>query len=567
MLWNVRYSNIELGRDLALALEKPIKFGQFLVGRGFEDPAQVRAFIDSDLKSMPPPATMPGMEKAVEFLLEARAKGAIIVVSGDYDADGLTATALLQRVLGGLGFNVTARIPNRLEEGYGLSKTAVREIYQTGAGLIITVDSGVSDVEAVMEAQKLNLPVIITDHHQLPPDLPEAAAIINPHLGGGWESAPLAGVGVAFMLAWAVRNACLSRGLVSQAPSMVDHLSLVALGTIADLAPLIGPNRTMVQHGLKFLLASDWPGLTALRRVAKLENQERVSVRDVGFKLAPRLNAAGRLGSAYPALSILTTQDPRQAEELAKHLDSINRQRYESQRILVEEAFELLEGEIRKESRTVVLAAEGWPKGLLGLAASKVAEKSGKPTIMFCLEDGFCVGSGRTAGGFDLFAALSLIRGYCQAMGGHSQAAGLRVNQDDLEAFKEAFESAAAEQPLEDCESEILIDLEVALPELEVLFKSFSELEPFGQGNPAPVAVLRKVKVLDAVCSRGGRLNLRLSDGLNRQNVYGFNLSERLCEIGPVMDVLVVYDNDSSGYDPGWRLLDFRPPNQEGLNY
>lgn len=547
-----------MARSLAESLDLPLKVGAFLAGRGFVDHSAVRKFRDTAMKDLPGPETMPGMDQAVELLLEARRQGALVAVSGDYDADGLTASALLKRVLEPLGFSVVVRIPNRLTEGYGLSVAAVKELFDKGAKYLVTVDSGVSDSEAVMEALNLGLKVIITDHHQLPPTLPKAAAIVNPHLGGGWEKAPLAGVGVAFMLAWAVRRACPD--VDRQAVNLVEHLSLVALGTIADLAPLVGPNRTMVHHGLNFLLASAWPGLAAMRKILKLDGQSRLSVRDVGFKLAPRLNAAGRLGSADPALEILLTDDPAQADVLARELEAINRKRFEAQAELVEEALELLEHDCPTHYRTIVLAKEGWPRGLLGLGASKVAERTGRPTLIFSIDGDLAVGSGRTAGNFDLYEALSLVRSYCRSMGGHSQAAGLRVSLEKLEIFKEAFEKAAQEQSWSMAESELAIDVSATIPELSALASGFATMEPFGQGNPPPVIVLFGLKVLAASTGKAGRVELRLSDGFNRFNISGFNLSSRYEEIGPIMDVVLTFEPENNSYGNIWRLTDFRQP-------
>ncbi|MDR2443778.1 MAG: single-stranded-DNA-specific exonuclease RecJ [Deltaproteobacteria bacterium] len=565
MLWKYRNYDSDLAKKLAFGLDKPIKIGDFLAGRGFKDVNEVRRFLAIDLKELSSPETMPGMDKAVEILLKAHLDNKIIVISGDYDADGLTATALLKRVLEPLGFKVLTRIPHRLEEGYGLTQAAVNEMASWGANLIITVDCGVSDYEAIALANQLGLSVIITDHHELPPKLPEAAAIVNPHLGGGWETYPLAGVGVAFMLAWAVRKAFLERKLVSSAPSMVENLSLVALGTIADMAPLVGVNRTLVSHGLNFLSATQWPGLVALKKNLRLNNHSRLTVRDVGFKLAPRLNAAGRLGSSAPALGILTTSDQVEALDLARQLDELNRQRYETQARLVEEALEMLEHEVVSSSLSVILAKEGWPRGVLGLAASRVAEKSGKPTIMFTIENDVAIGSGRTARGFNLFEILTEVRDICVSMGGHSQAAGLKVNLDRLEEFREAFENAASHQSGADTENEteLLIDLTCKLSELSLLADHFSEFEPFGQAHPSPVAVIKNIKVLDSVV-KGQKLSLRVSDGFSRQHLSGFNLISRVDEVGPIMHLAVVYEPDSASSDK-WCLVDFINPFQESL--
>ncbi|MDR2612341.1 MAG: DHH family phosphoesterase, partial [Deltaproteobacteria bacterium] len=404
-------------------------------------------------------------------------------------------------------------------------------------------------------------------HHHLPPVLPRAAAIINPHLGGGWERSPLAGVGVAFMLAWAVQRALKFKGVPCEMrPPLVENLALVALGTVADMAPLTGVNRTLVRHGLRFLGSVGWPSLSALKNSSRLDDPGSVTVRDVGFRLAPKLNAAGRLGSAEPALELLITEDPRRARELAESLEAINRDRYESQKRLLEKALGQLEAEGGPEGRTVVLAGEGWPRGLLGLVASRVAEVTRRPTVLLSLEGDLAVGSGRGAPGFDLYEALCGARGLCLSMGGHSEAAGLRLERAKLPLFREAFERAAALQPPSPEDDELEVDLELALDDLVPLGDSFRDLEPFGQGHPAPVAILRGVRVTDAGPTRSGgdrHLVFRLSDGVQSYSMTGFNMAPRLPEVAPVMDFAVAYDGSRWGpRSSGWKLLDFKRPGE-----
>jgi single-stranded-DNA-specific exonuclease len=568
--WRYRIPDTEKSAELARALGRPHKFGQLLYVRGLGEESAARDFLAADLKDLPRPESLPGMDRAAELCLSAFRENSLVAVSGDYDVDGLTATALLSRVLGSLGFRVISRIPNRMDEGYGLSPAAVEELAAKGAGLLITVDSGVSDLEAAEAAAALSLPMIITDHHRLPPVLPKAAAIVNPHLGGGWERYPLAGVGVAFMLAWAVSRKMREGGLGQASPTLlVENLSLVALGTIADMAPLFGPNRILVRHGLRFLSQAPWPSIQALKKCSRLDGLGPVSVRDVGFKLAPRLNAAGRMGSAQPALELLTTEDPAQASELARRLDDLNRLRQEGQNRLLGQVLALLEAEDDPASRTVVLAGENWPKGLLGLVASRVAERARKPAILFSLEDGLAIGSGRTAHGFNLFAALSSVRHLCLSLGGHSEAAGLKLPRASLSEFREAFEQAAMGQSLAAPEEELWIDFEASLGDMAVLLGLLSELGPFGQGHPAPVAVVRGLKILEAA-SRSGHwskeVRVRLSDGFGHISLTGPGLAGRMEELEPVMDVAVAFDTSAYGQNgPSWRLVDFKPPGASPL--
>jgi single-stranded-DNA-specific exonuclease len=429
----------------------------------------------------------------------------------------------------------------------------------------VTVDCGVSDNAAIRTANELSLPVIVTDHHRLPPVLPEAKAIVNPHLGGGWEKHPLAGVGVAFVLAWGLKNALKAKG-VETSLSLVEYLSLVALGSIADLVPLKGANRILVMNGLNFLARVPWPGLAALRRRA-LKSEDFVSPRDVGFRLAPRLNAAGRLGQTETALELLMASDPARAEELAERLETLNRDRIKNQTALLEEALEKLADEELESSqrRTVVLAGDGWPKGLLGLAATKVAEITHRPTIIFGVENGEAVGSGRGVAGFNLFAALEPLRDLCVSMGGHAQAAGLRLKAENLPLFREALEKSAYDQAPPDQESQLDVDLVVdSLQELTDLAPALGKMEPFGQANPAPVTVIKNAQVLEAAPTRSGgdrHLSLRLFDGAYKINLIGFDLAPRLQEIGSRLDVAISLETEKFGRrELNWRLVDFKTP-------
>jgi single-stranded-DNA-specific exonuclease len=564
MIWKYR-KNIDpdIAMKLSRELAKPTKFCQFLLNRGFRTSEEIKAFTAASLKSLPLPETMPGMDSAVRLFMEARDRGDTVAIFGDYDADGLTATAVLTRTLSSLGYKVISRIPNRLHDGYGLSPQAVQDLHEKGAGLLVTVDCGVSDLEAITLANTLGLPVVITDHHQIPPTLPPAQAIINPHLGGGWEVSPLAGVGVAFMLAWAVQRGLKARGIAADVkPPLVESLALVALGTIADLAPLTGVNRTLVRNGLKFLAKSEWPSLKALKAAARLDKDAEISVRDVGFRIAPKLNAAGRMGSADPALELLITDDELKAGHLADRLEELNKSRYDGQIKLLGMAMEKLKKIDHKSRLTVVLDGESWPKGLLGLVASKISEITHKPSVLLSVENGFASGSGRSVPGFDLFTALSLTRDLCVSLGGHSEAAGLKLKEGDLEAFKEAFEEGASKQPLPATESEVTIDFEATFSDLPVLFKYFADLEPFGQNHPAPNVVLRNVKVADAMPTRSNgdkHMILRVMEGANTVSLVGFNMAEKLAEVEPLVDIVFCYDASISNYRiPGWRLVDFK---------
>ncbi len=566
MIW--RFRHIEPGRARLLAdeLGQPLKVGEFLVARNFVGADQVRAFIRADLRDLPAPRTLTGMDQALERLQEARLRDQMVAVCGDYDADGLTATALLSRGFRELGHRVLTRVPNRLTEGYGLSVAAVEDLIRRGAELIVTVDNGISDYEAVAVAGRAGVEVIVTDHHHLPPQLPPAVAVIDPHRDPVWRESPPAGVGVAFLLLSALKRHYQTAGLLAEGagPALMEYLPLVAIGTIADLAPLTGPNRILVRHGLKALAASRQPGLCALKKIARVDGAW-VGTRDVGFRLAPRLNAAGRLGSAEPALELLLADETAPALKLAARLEELNRARHQGQSRLCAEALERLEEEISPDRRTVVLGGEGWPRGLLGLAASRLAENTGKPTVLFSLENGLAVGSGRSAGNFNLYRALDELRHLFISFGGHAQAAGLTLPAHHLEEFSASLEALAQEQPDFEGESELLVDLTLSLGDLEPLAQPLSVLEPYGQAHPAPVVVARRAQVADArpTESNGDQhVKLVLGEGLNRRTVVGFGLASRLCEINREMDLALTLEiSEYRGQlSPTWRLLDFHPP-------
>jgi single-stranded-DNA-specific exonuclease len=416
----------------------------------------------------------------------------------------------------------------------------------------------------VEAANGYGMEVVVTDHHQLPPNLPPAAAIVNPHLGGGWEAYPLAGVGVAFMLAWGLSMAMKTQGIACPV-SMVENLALVALGTIADLAPLVGTNRILVRHGLNFLAQLTWPGLAALRKKV-VKSAGYITTQNVSFGMAPRLNAAGRLGQAEVALDILIANDPHKAEQLADQLEGFNRRRLSDQKILLEDALdqladmELLSG----GGRTIVSAGEGWPKGLLGLVATRVVEETQRPTILLSLEDDKASGSGRSVPGFNLFRALEPLRDLCLSMGGHAQAAGLRLKREMLPKFREAFERSAHNQEPPQAEPQLDVDMIMSLSDLAVMAPILAQLEPFGSSHPSPVVVLKNARILEAAPTKSGgdqHMMLRLFDGQNKIQVIGFGLSPRLHEIGASMDLALKLETDKFGrYEPNWRLLDFKQP-------
>ncbi|MGL4208203.1 MAG: single-stranded-DNA-specific exonuclease RecJ, partial [Candidatus Adiutrix sp.] len=373
MVWTFRHINHQLAAQLARDLSQPLKLGEFLAARGFQTLSEVRAFIQADFKDMLGPSTLSDMNKATERLADARKNNELIAIVGDYDADGLTAAALLTVGLKSLGHKVEVHIPNRLTDGYGLKVPMVEKLIDAKVTLVVTVDNGISANQAIEAATAASIDVIVTDHHRLPHKLPSALAIINPHRDELWQKSPPAGVGVAFMLLAALRHHYQAAGLLGPEPlsSLMDCLPWVAIGTIADMVPLRGVNRILVRHGLKFLASSPNPGLVALKQIARLGDNKTISPRDVGFLLGPRLNAAGRLGQANLALELLLCDNKNSATLLAGQLEGLNRERQKKQKELFDEVNERLDSEETSAALTVVLAGEKWERGILGLVASK----------------------------------------------------------------------------------------------------------------------------------------------------------------------------------------------------
>ena len=538
MKWIVHKWDAEAAGRLAAELGlHPVTAG-LLARRGFSDPTAARQFLRPSLKDLPDPFLLPDLDKAAARLIEALRRQEPLVVYGDYDADGLSAAVLASDYLASLGFRVEAYIPHRLEEGYGLNRAAVEKLAAAEIKLILTVDCGVSDFEAVTRANELGLDVIVTDHHRPPDRLPPAAAVVNPQRADSlFPQRGLAGVGVSFFVMGGLRLALKKENLLSKndQPELAHLLGLVAIGTIADVMPLTMVNRILVSHGLLQLASPRRPGLAALKEIGALEKDRPPTARDVAFRLAPRLNAAGRLGSALPALEVLRAVDEETARKRALDLEELNRKRQNLQaRVFKEALSELDEGEAEL-ARVIVLARDGWPRGVVGLTASKLAERFNRPAILLTYEDGLAVGSGRSVRGFDLFAALDRCRDLMERFGGHRQAAGMSLQKDRVPHLAAALdEIARSEIAPEDLEPCLEIDAAVTLSELEEVAGQLPWLAPFGQGNPDPVFVIDGLEVVSAagIGAGGAHLKLILNQGGSRLETIGFGLGDRLPELG-----------------------------------
>ena len=498
-----KFNSHDSGRveSLARQMRCSTLVAQVLLSRNYADAEQAKAFLVSKLSDLREPETLPGVSQAAEIIVEAIRDKRRITIYGDYDVDGMTSTAILQQCLQLAGAQVDYYIPCRLEEGYGLNCDALRELHKSDPNrLVVTVDCGVSSTTEALLARELGLDLVITDHHTIGEQIPDALAVVHPELPGGESPdkgmfTPLCGAGVAFKLAWAIckllgdgkRASERMRGFLKTA------VCLSAIGTIADVVPLVNENRLIVKYGLSTLKQQAGPGLSALMKIAGIDDKTSLASEDIGFSLSPRLNAAGRLGQARLAVELLTTDDESRATQLAVYLDGLNRQRQTVERKILKQAKEVVqENEQWLEHKTLVVSHHDWHAGVIGIVANRVAEHFEKPTILvtFDTSNGTGQGSGRTYGNFNLHRATLTCSEYLDTFGGHAAAIGLKVQQSNIDAFREALSQAALETPTELEQQPRRIDAEVSLGELSV--KAVRELEflgPFGNANERPIFV------------------------------------------------------------------------------
>jgi len=518
-----------LSQNFALSTE----LARVLVVRGFASLEQVASFLTDGLRQLPDPFQLKGMTSAIARLRLALQNDELIVIHGDYDVDGISACALLVTVLRLLGGRVDYHIPLRMEDGYGLSAQALTAARQAGATVVVSVDCGVTALEEADVARQLGLDLIITDHHQPKSILPDAFAIINPHQPGcDFPAKQLSGVGVAFFLAAGLRKCLRDNGFFVDRPEpdLRRQLDLVALGTVADLVPLDGVNRILVRAGLEQLQTTSRSGLQALKRVAAVE---QATSGNVGFRLAPRLNAAGRLDDARLAVDLLLTEDPAVAQATALQLDQVNQQRQQLEQQIFAEAVARVEAFGSLVDRySLVLADAAWHQGVIGIVASRLVERFHRPVVLIALEGELGKGSARSIKGFHLFRGLQQCADMLTAFGGHEYAAGLTLAPGQLDDFTKAFEDAARRQ----LAAEALIrsriyDQELLLEDITVqLAHELERLNPFGAGNPEPVFLATGLCAQQL--KRVGRDHLRLQcrQGGYSMPAIAFGMAER-CEI------------------------------------
>jgi single-stranded-DNA-specific exonuclease len=495
------------------------------------------------------PSVLPGVEQAVERLSVAITGGEVIAVFGDFDVDGVTAAALLTEALGELGARVITYIPNRFSEGYGLNVGAITSLRERGASLLLAADCGTSSVEEVEHARRLGMDVIILDHHTIPPELPPAVALVNPKLlpeaGQGSPLGELASVGVTYKAMDALYQA-LGRAWQPQ-----RFLDLVAIGTVADLAPLRGENRYLVKEGLAAIARAERPGLRALMAAAGLR-PEGVDSEAIAYALGPRLNAAGRLAHAELSLRLLLTQDEGEADEVARRLNALNQERRGQTEQALATAAELLTGE-DAQAPLVFIGHPDISEGIVGLVASKLVDERYRPAIVYQRGESESRGSCRSIPEFDIMGALSRRANLLVRYGGHPRAAGFTVANASLGALKEGLlEQAARELAGVELSPPLAIDAELPLGRLRGEdIRWLQYFQPYGQGNPEPTFLSRGVSVAEVrlLGNNGQHLRLKLKDGPVTWPAIAFGMGERAVEAGQRVDVVYSLASDRRGDD------------------
>ena len=524
--WHVAQENCAAAERLADA-GYPYLVSEVLASRGVERAEDAAEFLTQETTLTYSPFLMQDMDKAVERIAQAIAAGEKIAIFGDYDVDGITATCILVDYLKGRGADVVHYIPRRIEDGYGLSCDAIEGLRKGGATLLVTVDCGITGVDEVAFARSIGMDVVVTDHHECKETLPVASAVVDPRRSDcEYPFKHLAGCGVALKLVLALGGPDREEALFSR------YCTLAAIGTVADVMQMTGENRTIVSRGLATLDRSDFIGLHALLKEAGLAGREISSVQ-IGFVLAPRINAAGRMGAADMAADLLLCQDPVQAEELAKALCALNRERQSVEQTIYSQAEEMIEQMPEADRRALVLASETWHQGVVGIVASRLSEKYSRPSFMIHLNGAVGKGSCRSWGGFNLFAALESCSDLLLGFGGHELAAGFTIDAANIPAFRARMNQYAAEYWVGKApESTLEIDVElhqpgrVTLQEVEAL----AALEPYGSGNARPLFCLMGATLLRMQnVGQNRHLKLRLGKGSAQFDGIFFSTNTAAC--------------------------------------
>ncbi|UCD27975.1 MAG: single-stranded-DNA-specific exonuclease RecJ [Planctomycetota bacterium] len=508
---------------------------QLLYNRGITEPDHARSFLNPELKSLHDPELLTGTKKAARIIADKIRQRKKIIIYGDYDVDGITGTAILWHLLTLAGADISFYIPHRLEEGYGLNADALKQLHSEGADTVITVDCGITATAEAQIAREIGLTLIVTDHHECGPELPDADAVIHPRIDD-YPNPNLCGAGVAFKLAWAIaKNLSRADRVKPQFRQfLIDAVGLVALGTIADIVPLTEENRILTRFGLMGLAQSNLVGLNALIETARLTDT-KINSEHVGYWLAPRLNAAGRMGHAQLAVELLTRADHDRGKEISIYLEEQNRRRKTLENRIFKQACEIIDSQnLASDSRrAIVLAAPDWHAGVIGIVASRIVDRYHRPTVMIAIDNGEGQGSARSVRHFELHKALADCSQHLIAFGGHAMAAGLRIKQENIESFTETFVQRANQLLTgKDLQPALRLDAEVKLHELtEPVVRTIEHLGPFGSGNPKPRFASGELHLNGSprlVGKSGDHLQFNLTDGKIRKKAIAFGQKEHL---------------------------------------
>ncbi len=526
--WVLEKENPKLREKVTKTLGISPLTAQVLINRGVENEAEAELFIKSSLFDLPSPYLMKGMDKAVERLKSAIEKKEKIAIYGDYDVDGVTATALLYTFLGNLGASVTYYNPDRIKEGYGVNTEAIHKLKAEGVSLIISGDCGITAWKEVEEAKKLGIDFIVTDHHEPPELIPDAVSVLNPHQSGcAYPGKELTGVGVVYNLAIALRRALRDSGFFKGTePNLGDYLDLVALGTVADCAPLTNVNRILVKEGIKRMLNPKRPGILALKEASGIK--EAVDSYDLGFKLGPRVNASGRLNSAGVAVELLISSDLEMARDLAKKLNQENSKRQNiEEEIFIDAVSQIESNPSLLNSNSLVLSSPNWHPGVIGIVASRIVERYQRPAILIAVgDDGIGKGSGRSIEGLNIYSALSECGELFQKFGGHELAAGISIKEENIDKLRAMFEKAVQKSD-GDFVSRLKIDCLVNLADIDdSVVSELGLLAPFGIGNHEPLLLAQSVDVVSQRSYKDKHLGLKLKQNEKFFDAIWFNLKE-----------------------------------------
>ena len=525
--WVFREHDPDRVRELEQVANVPSVVAQILAARNSIELDQVASFLQAPLNDLRPPDQLHDVPGAAKLIASFVRQKKTIGIFGDYDADGMTGTAILFRCLKAIGGDVKYFVPNRLTDGYGLNHRGIDQFHQDGVELMISVDCGIASLDEVVYAKSLGLSVVVTDHHTMKERLPEADAVVHPqHPDKPYPFAGLCGAGVAFKLAWAIcQEHCGDQRVPPELKSfLMAAVGLAAIGTIADVVPLLDENRVIVKNGLNNLTSFPVPGIQQLIRLTGNDRKKALDTDDIGFSIGPRLNASGRLGQAQLGVELLTTDQAKRSQDLAEYIHNLNDSRESLERGILKAARQQIKDEHLDEEPALVLAGRGWHPGVIGIVAGRIAEKYHRPTVVIALDQMKTkpgMGSARTALGLDLYSAIEKCSDLLESFGGHPAAAGLKINEENLDQFRDELCRVIAEDhSISEIEPELLIDCEVPLSHLTMTtMNQFQQLAPFGQDHPRPLLAATQVEFKNP--ARMGKGDLHFKTQVTQ---YGINL-------------------------------------------